>query len=213
LDDNPERVPVLRKGETEFITFDKNYEVVGERAQAIINAMVGAARLVRGNVDDVRVQLIRKWTLEGEEVGAAGRSRRDYDKSDHGLPVEHAGLPALMRAWVATGLLDESVQTVLQMYAGLPISWSRCILIVEEVASDCGGMNNLKPFIARKALRHLTQSAHRARNIDEGPRHGGKVAADWNSDKAMTLMEADSTVKRLVVRWLAKKTGTGRVPQ
>jgi hypothetical protein len=213
LHDNPERVPVKRGEETEFVEFDKNYEDVRDRATAILHAMIGAARLVRSEVDQVRVPVVRKWTLEGHEVGASGWAAYDPERSGHSLPAERAGLPALMRAYVTTGLNDEAVQTVLQIYAGLPISWSRCVLIIEEVASDCGGLHNLEAFIGKKALSRLTQSAHKARNIEEGPRHGGKVSKDWNPAEAMTLMEADSTVKGIVVRWLAKKTGAGQIPQ
>jgi hypothetical protein len=203
-----------RGHEIKLIYSDRNYETVQDRAIEMINAMIGAARLVRGDINNVLVTSITKYSLAGDRVGVAASAHGWLSPIKNvSIPAERSGLPELMRAWVNTGLDDTTVKAILQIYAVLPMSWSRCVVVIEFVSADCGGEKNLTRFISKKQLSLITSSAHNARVIEEGPRHGKRVPKDWDADRALSLLDADSLVKQLVHRWLAVKTGMHRIPK
>lgn len=127
--------------------------------------------------------------------------------------LKRAGLPGLMREWEAAGANDDAVMAVLHSYAFLRPGWTRVFLIIELIAADIGEKKNLvPPLIDRMMLKRITDTAHHARKIEEGPRHGKRLPKDWHEARAIALNDAEEHVKRLVFNWMHRDKGASGTP-
>jgi hypothetical protein len=95
---------------------------------------------------------------------------------------------------------DVAVKFVLDAIA-LPRTWASLYLIYDAIATDVGGINELRrlEWVTVDDLADFSNSANNSRSIREGARHGNKPKPER---PLIPLIQAHATVNKLAIRWL-----------
>ncbi|MAG98215.1 MAG: hypothetical protein QF797_09450 [Alphaproteobacteria bacterium] len=173
------------------VEVDQNWHFVEAKVERLLRGMHGAARLVKRQFQPVRVSGLHKLTLTGDWLGSVGGD--DTWRSPYALPSEQHGLPELMRGWAALGLRDNAADLVLHLLGSLPVNWVMISVIVDVIAKDVGGHQQLAE--ARWLDAETLQSLN-AELPAETP---------WERSANIDLYDALYAVQVLVERWLSNK--------
>jgi hypothetical protein len=95
---------------------------------------------------------------------------------------------------------DKAVKFVLDAIA-LPRSWASLYVIYDAIATDVGGVHELRKteWVSTNDLTDFTNSANNNRCISEGARHGNTPQP---GRQLIPLIHAYEIVNRLALRWL-----------
>ncbi len=111
--------------------------------------------------------------------------------------------PTNVEEWVALANTDQKAAKALRLLGTREQSWTELYKLYEIVHSDVGNKVFENGWATRNKIRLFTHTANSAGAVGDDARHAKEELAPPPSP--MPLLEAQTLIRRLVMRWLRSK--------
>lgn len=173
-------------------------------AQKMLPFINGAARLhavcFRQIGIDVIVQLNEDGTRSSKGfLTATIEVRSSVELNTRTSPTQ----PTNVEEWVGLTNTDQKAAKALRLLGTREQSWAELYKLYEIVYSDVGNKVFENSWATRNKIRLFTHTANSAGAVGDDARHAKEDSAPPPSP--MALLEAQTLIRRLVMRWLRSK--------
>jgi hypothetical protein len=188
---------------------------VRQKAQELVAILNGACRLALDSVKPITVTGVYRQDEDGkrgifvvlEPLVAHARvlpPMLTLTRADGTVEEFHPAGP--VKQWVGMASDDESVAKVLRVLAGGALNWVDLYRVVEVIAHDVGGPDNIEAngWATKSSMRLFKHTANSPGALGLAARHGAETTQPPKNP--MTVSEARALVKSIVHAWLRSKT-------
>lgn len=191
----------------DFLTLSNAHDVY-KCTQKMLPFINGAVRLHSVGFKQVGIDVIVQLNEDGTRssqgfLSATIEVRCSVELNTRTSPTQ----PTSVEEWVALANTDEKAAKALRLLGTREQSWAELYKVYEIVHSDAGNKIFENGWVTRKKIKLFTHTANSAGAIGDDARHAKEDSAPPSN--TMLVSEAQTLIRRLVMRWLRSKVEIG----
>jgi hypothetical protein len=173
-------------------------------AQKMLPFINGAARLHSVGFKQIAIDVIVQLNEDGTRsstgfLTATIEVRSSVELNTRTSPTQ----PTSVEEWVTLANTDQKAAKTLRLLGTREQSWAELYKLYEIVHSDVGNKVFENGWATRNKIKLFTHTANSAGAVGDDARHAKEDSAPPPSP--MPLLEAQTLIRRLVMRWLRSK--------